>query len=1683
MIKISYSPMIKKYSLVFIAFICFVVSGYGQVDDFTDGDFTSNPTWVGNTSDFSILADATLPGGSASTDQSFLGSDSSTGSVTLMTTSTEVNEWQFSLGSPDFNPSSSNYFGVILMSNVAVTGGINDTSWNGYFLKIGTNGSGDEIELWEKNGAGTGNIVGDFPTSPVLGTGALRDGLNIRITRSAAGEFELFYSTGFTYTATPTTSAGTLTDNTTSISSYFGIYSVFGNTGSSRRVFIDNIALNSCSISNIALTNIGSCNDNGTPAISDDYYTADVIVTYTNAVGSNINLSGSGVLGGTTSAPISTSPQTITGVQLAANGSELEITATFDSTSCTYTDSTVNGSDVSSCSSGGSTCSDLFISEYVEGSASNKYIEIYNPTASDIDLTPYSLVLYANGSATPTNTNALSGTISAYGTVVYRNSGATIYSGTTITSSVTNFNGDDAVALLNGTDYIDIIGRIGEDPGSAWTATGYSTENRTLRRKATVLNGISTNPSSGFPTLDTEWDAFAIDNISDLGMHTSDCQVTITPKYFRSKNAGPGNWANTNSWEFSDDNSVWTDATFAPTQDANTITIRTGHTILVNTPISLDQTIINGTLELLSGSTLTINDGTGDDILVNSGGSIEVKNNSGDYATIFLPDTNASIHVSSNAKITITGGISAVPGNMGNLAASTDNIWDNNSIFEWNSSVGTPDGSGITYFPNANTSTIPIFRISSLFTGDDTIGGGFPLIVNGLIDARTDVTFKNSGLKTFRDGINGDNVTVTFLNNLGTLTIEDSNAVLSGNLNLEINKQLNLTNGVTIPSGSLVTVTNSSSSTIDKQNGIFNVETNAIFDIGTECSISNTSGSVNISGAFRTGNDDGFSGTGSSLPSAGNIINLNPNCTVELNRNDGTSQSLLARSDFKNLTFSGSGTKTISSGFDPEGLVYITNSAILDVSNSEFGNASTSLTMDETSRFRLSGVGSKPDIGGSYDLQDGVIEFYNSGTAQLQTIKGTAINYNAIEVTGNRVGNGAANITLKDGGIFTVKPSGIFEINIDAIVGPSGSQTVTIENGGVFKTGDEHGFNGGSGSTTTSVRNDIENIILEIGSTVEYSRVGDQSITEFLPNYANVNITGSGTKTILPTVDGISIGENLNVLSSTLRLDDEKYIEVIDDVIVDGTLIIEEKANFVQRGSGLSGSGTSGTFTNNGTSLVNKTTSDFNDSNLHYTYWSSPVINANPFNLFPNADSERRYYYKAANFEDIQVETGNNNDTAPGHDDIDDNGDDWQEIENLTNPNLMIPGRGFAITATAPPTVPNPFPYNNSVAFSGAFNTGDVSITIEYNGNNGDNDWNFVGNPYPGAISFTDLYNDNNSVIDGCAFLWSHASIPLDSNNGNEVFNFNQDDYAIINLTGCTAGGSQVIPDPYIPSGQGFFVKGLSNGVLTFTNGVRIADASSNSQFFSPNNSTPLIDENNNLETNKIWLNLHSDTNVFNQILIGYINGATNDFDGFSFDAPRNLSTTNPSNIYTMISGDERDFAIQGKAINSLSIDEVIPVGFKTSIEAATIYTFSIPQLEGAFLNETPIYIKDNLLGIYHDLKESDYNFTSDVGEFNDRFEIVFNQEQLSLGENELNTNTLTIIEHNSGKVEFKVSSKLQIKTIEIIDITGRSVYNFNVTEGASTVYNLSALSQAAYIAKVELTDGRIITKKALKQK
>ncbi|HBY53260.1 MAG TPA: hypothetical protein DEH15_12565 [Marinilabiliales bacterium] len=185
---------------------------------------------------------------------------------------------------------------------------------------------------------------------------------------------------------------------------------------------------------------------------------------------------------------------------------------------------TITDNDTSS-----SCATDLIISEYVEGSSNNKYLEIYNGTSASISLSDYQLLLFANGASSATTTVTLSGTLASKATIVYKNSSAVVYTGAATSNSAIAFNGDDAIALkkISTGTYVDIFGRIGSDPGTAWTSGTLTTVDKTLVRKASVYAGIKTNPTSGFATLATEWDMYSQNVVTNLGSHTMTCASNL----------------------------------------------------------------------------------------------------------------------------------------------------------------------------------------------------------------------------------------------------------------------------------------------------------------------------------------------------------------------------------------------------------------------------------------------------------------------------------------------------------------------------------------------------------------------------------------------------------------------------------------------------------------------------------------------------------------------------------------------------------------------------------------------------------------------------------------------------------------------------------------------------------------------------------------------------------------------------------------------------------------------------------------------------------------------------------------------------------------------------------------------------------------------------------------------------
>lgn len=219
----------------------------------------------------------------------------------------------------------------------------------------------------------------------------------------------------------------------------------------------------------------------------------------------------------------------ITGVMTDFKGAQLYLPNTSN---VNFTEEYMDCSSTGGGSGGGATTdTDLFISEYVEGSSNNKYIEIYNGTGADVDLSKYQVWGSSNGSGWKDARQVqLSGTL-ANGEVYVISTDqadAAILAEADLKlpyESPVHFNGDDAIAIAkentSGTyEVIDVIGTPEEDPGTAWGVAGVTnaTKDHTLIRKSSVTKGNTDwAKSAGTDAASSEWEVKDKDDFSSVG--------------------------------------------------------------------------------------------------------------------------------------------------------------------------------------------------------------------------------------------------------------------------------------------------------------------------------------------------------------------------------------------------------------------------------------------------------------------------------------------------------------------------------------------------------------------------------------------------------------------------------------------------------------------------------------------------------------------------------------------------------------------------------------------------------------------------------------------------------------------------------------------------------------------------------------------------------------------------------------------------------------------------------------------------------------------------------------------------------------------------------------------------------------------------------------------------------------
>jgi hypothetical protein len=418
---------------------------------------------------------------------------------------------------------------------------------------------------------------------------------------------------------------------------------------------------------------------------------------------------------------------------------------------------------------------------------------------------------------------------------------------------------------------------------------------------------------------------------------------------------------------------------------------------------------------------------------------------------------------------------------------------------------------------------------------------------------------------------------------------------------------------------------------------------------------------------------------------------------------------------------------------------------------------------------------------------------------------------------------------------------------------------------------------------------------------------------------------------------------------------------------------------------------------------------------LEYTLWSSPVTGQN-LQAFSPATLPNRIY----ELTETESVLG------------------WTSVADPSATNFE-PGKGYFFRS------PNNYDPVNQQVFEGQFvgipNNGDVDIMASY-------EFNGIGNPYPSPIDADEfiLANDINAL-----YFWTNNNAPVEGSY-NTVNNW----ATYVVGSGTTAQGGGLMPDGIIQSGQGFivgFVPG-DQGNINFNNAMRVAE---NGQFFKPMSS----------EKHRIWLNLSNEEVVFNQILVGYIENATQGVDT-GMDAK--MFGYDGNALYSIIDNSNENYVIQARKL-PFTASDVVALGFR-AVNAGS-FTISLNNVDGLFADNQNIYLKDNFTQAVHNLKDGAYTFVSEEGIFDTRFEVVYQTTMSTENPVANNANWVVYSQENGFQIQ---TQGFELKSVQVFDLLGRAIYTANAEGTAHSIPSLGA--DSVYIVKVTTTENIVLSKK-----
>ncbi|MEP0516010.1 T9SS type A sorting domain-containing protein, partial [Dokdonia sp.] len=544
------------------------------------------------------------------------------------------------------------------------------------------------------------------------------------------------------------------------------------------------------------------------------------------------------------------------------------------------------------------------------------------------------------------------------------------------------------------------------------------------------------------------------------------------------------------------------------------------------------------------------------------------------------------------------------------------------------------------------------------------------------------------------------------------------------------------------------------------------------------------------------------------------------------------------------------------------------------------------------------------------------------------------------------------------------------------------------------------------------------------------------------------------------TTDGNIVACELIINDSfALTIRDNEYVDIVNNITIEGTLTVTNMGSVVQRSD-------DAIVTNNGSISVAKITPTLDDRN--FVAMSSPVTSENRDRVYGN--SRAVFSIIPSNFVPFDIDLMVFPEFTGAENFLDDDND------------YLLPVTGSAVLPDAgigqlvfPQPEPNvgdgayTITYTQNAMNPGTLNSGTISVPINYNGPATINNYNLLGNPYASAIDVEAFINANDAVNE--VYYWDHLTNPTSDLPGFGTSNFSMNDISMRNtMMGVAAVNGGTAPGQFMASGQGFGIKAdqtemTNNTPVVFTNGIRVAG--NNDGFRNSENS----------EIDKLWLNLT--TNSFDEAVsqtgIGFTSNATAGFDK-GYDSKR-LGTF--LSLFTNLDGEY--LAIQGREAFDPSIE--LTLGFATSVETEENYTISIDHFEGVNLENVPVFLIDHLNNTITNLKESNYSFVATSGIQSERFTVIF-QERDVLNTDEVSFRESVTLYPNpaTDQVILSYQGTKQLQQVIITDVNGKrvktiSLKNFNSSQSIQT----SELARGMYFMQIQSDSETTVQKLIIK--